>query len=234
MDSKQKGYPFLNPRDLKFHTYNRNAIAPHEAKMVQAPPQPQPLTLQLPPQLTLRVSPEQFAVLAAANRELRLERTATGELIVNPPTGGNTGHRNASLITQLGMWFEANDTLGQMFDSSTGFVLPNGANRSPDLSWVRQDRWDALTPEQQDGFIPLCPDFAVELRSKTDTLKDLRAKMVEYQDNGTQLGWLIDPKNQRVEIYRPGQAVEILQRPNTLSGEKVLPGFKLTLKRIWT
>ncbi|MGB0562914.1 MAG: Uma2 family endonuclease [Spirulinaceae cyanobacterium] len=202
--------------------------------MVQAPPQPQSLSLKLPPKLTLRVTPAQFADLAAANRELRLERTATGELIVNPPTGGITGKRNQSIGTQLGVWFEANETLGEVFDSSTGFELPNGANRSPDAAWVRQDRWNALTPEQREGFIPLCPDFAVELRSKTDTLKGLRAKMAEYIKNGTQLGWLIDPKNKRVEVYRPEQAVEVLERPSTLSGEAVLPGFALTLKRIWS
>ncbi|MEM8638369.1 MAG: Uma2 family endonuclease [Cyanobacteria bacterium P01_G01_bin.54] len=201
--------------------------------MVQAPPQPQPLSLQLPHKLVLCVTPEQFAALAAVNRDLRLETTATGELIVNPPTGGTTGKRNQSIATQLGVWFEANETLGEVFDSSTGFKLPNGAHRSPDAAWVRQDRWDALTPEQQDGFIPLCPDFAIELRSKTDTLKELRAKMVEYLDNGAQLGWLIDPKHKRVEIYRLGQAVEVLEQPSTVSGEEVLPEFRLTLKRIW-
>ncbi len=199
--------------------------------MVQAPLKP--LLLQLPHRLALRVTPEQFAALAAANRELHLERTATGELIVNPPTGGNTGKRNLSISTQLGNWFEANDTQGIAFDSSTGFELPNGANRSPDAAWVSQARWDSLTPEQQDSFIPLCPDFVVELRSKNDTLKDLRAKMEEYRENGAKLGWLIDPKNKRVEIYRPGQAVEVLENPSSLSGETVLRGFSLSLKRVW-
>ncbi|NQZ62045.1 Uma2 family endonuclease [Crocosphaera sp.] len=194
---------------------------------------PKTLSLQLPHELALRVTREQFAVLAAANRELRLERTATGELIVNPPTGGNTGHRNLSITGQLIVWFEANDTQGIAFDSSTGFELPNGANRSPDAAWVSQARWDGLTPEQQDSFIPLCPDFVVELRSKNDTLKDLRAKMEEYRENGAKLGWLIDPKNKRVEIYRPGQAVEVLENPSHLSGETVLPGFSLSLKRVW-
>ncbi|MEM8640103.1 MAG: Uma2 family endonuclease [Cyanobacteria bacterium P01_G01_bin.54] len=201
--------------------------------MVQSPPQPQFLSLQLPHELLLRVTPEQFTALAAANRDLRLERTATGELVVNPPTGGETGNRNFSLITQFGNWCEANDLLGKGFDSSTGFELPNGANRSPDMSWLRQNRWDALTPEQHQGFIPLCPDFAVELRSKTDTLKDLRAKMAEYLENGAQLGWLIDPKNKRVEIYRPEQDVEVRENPSTISGETILPGFELNLERIW-
>lgn len=199
----------------------------------QAVPTLQPLLLQLPSDVALQVTPEQFATLAAANRDLRLERTATGELIVNPPTGGTSGKRNLSISAQLYIWFEAHDALGEAFDSSTGFALPNGANRSPDAAWVRKERWEALTLEQQAGFVPLCPDFVVELRSKTDPLKLLQAKMQEYIDNGAQLGWLIDPQKQRVEIYRSGQVVEILENPNTLSGEAVLPGFTLTLKRIW-
>ncbi|MEM8641486.1 MAG: Uma2 family endonuclease [Cyanobacteria bacterium P01_G01_bin.54] len=201
--------------------------------MVQAPSQPQSFLLQLPPALTLHVTPEQFVALAAINRDLRLERTATGTLIVNPPTGSESGKRNLSISTQLGNWFEAHEDLGEAFDSSTGFTLPNGANRSPDAAWVRKDRWEALTPEQRKGFAPLCPDFVVELRSETDTLNNRRAKMQEYQDNGAQLGWLIDPKNKQVEIYRPGQAVEVLAQPSVLSGERVLPGFTLTLKRVW-
>ncbi|MEM8642373.1 MAG: Uma2 family endonuclease [Cyanobacteria bacterium P01_G01_bin.54] len=201
--------------------------------MVQAPLPTKPLLLQIPEQLILQVTPEQFAELAAANRELRLERTATGELIVTPPTGGITGKRNSKITYSLVRWIEEEGGQGEAFDSSTGFELPNGAHRSPDAAWVRQERWDALTPEQQEGFIPLCPDFAVELRSKTDTLKDLRAKMVEYLDNGTQLGWLIDPKNKRVEIYRPAQDVAVLENSSTLSGEAVLPGFTLNLKRVW-
>jgi Uma2 family endonuclease len=200
--------------------------------MVQAPQSALPL-LNVPREVALQVTPEQFAALATANRDLRLERTAQGHLVVNPPTGGETGRRNLSITGQLGAWFEANDTLGIAFDSSTGFELPNGANRSPDAAWVRQDRWAALSAEQREGFIPLCPDFVVELRSKTDSLKDLQAKMQEYLENGTQLGWLIDPKHQRVEVYRAGQEVEVLDAPMTLSGEGVLPGFTLSLKRIW-
>ncbi len=199
--------------------------------MVQIPPKP--LSLQLPDRLALRVTPEQFAALAVANRELRLERTATGELIVNPPTGGNTGYRNSKINYFLVRWIEEEGGDGAAFDSSTGFELPNGANRSPDAAWVSQARWDALTQEQQEGFIPLCPDFVVELRSKSDTLQDLQLKMEEYIENGTKLGWLIDPKNKRVEVYRPGQGVEVLENPSLLSGETLLPGFTLSLKRVW-
>ncbi|HEY9648095.1 MAG TPA: Uma2 family endonuclease [Chroococcidiopsis sp.] len=201
--------------------------------MVSASPRTKSLFLQIPNDVALTVTSEQFASLAAANRELRLERTAAGELIVNPPTGGETGHRNLSITGQISVWFEANETLGLAFDSSTGFELPNGANRSPDASWIRRQRWEALTAEQRKGFVPLCPDFVVELRSESDRLNDLQAKMQEYLDNGAQLGWLIDPQNKRVEIYRAGQAVEVLENPSAVSGETVLPGFTLALKRIF-
>lgn len=199
---------------------------------IQTPLQPKPLFVQLPGDIALKVTPEQFAALAAANRDLKLERTATGELIVNPPTGGESGKRNLSISGQLSNWFEAHDTLGEAFDSSTGFELPNGANRSPDASWVRKERWEALTLEQREGFVPLYPDFVIELRSKTDSLTGLRAKMQEYMESGTQLGWLIDPPNKQVEVYRAGQTVEVLENPSMLSGETILPGFTLTLKRI--
>lgn len=201
--------------------------------MVQTPTKPETDTLLLtyPRSLKLYVTPEQFAALAASNRELRMERTATGELIVNPPTGWETGERNRSLIGQLDRWYE-NYQQGKAFDCNTGFILPNGANRSPDACWVSQERWDALTDEQKDTFPHICPDFVVELRSDSDTLKSLQEKMQEYMENGAKLGWLIDPQNQKVEVYRLGLEVEVLSDPTELSGEDVLPDFILDLRRV--
>ena len=202
--------------------------------MIQTPTKPQTLSLELPSGLVLQVTQEQFEALAAANRDLKLERTSEGELIVNPPTGGESGKRNFSITGQLSHWYEEHEDLGEGFDSSTGFRLPNGANRSPDASWVSRERWESLTPQQRKGFVPLCPDFVVELRSESDSLSKLQAKMHEYIDNGARLGWLIDPQNKRVEIYCPGKEVEVLENPNELSGKEILPGFVLNLRRVWT
>ena len=188
------------------------------------------LTLQFPP--VLKLTDEQFEQLAAANRELRLELTAKGELIIMPPTGGETGDRNFELDGQLWYW-NRQTRLGKAFDSSTGFRLPQGATRSPDVAWIRMERWDALTAAQRKKFLPLCPDFAVELVSETDDVEETRAKMQEYVDNGLRLGWLINPRTRQVEIYRLDQAVEVLQSPATLSGEEVLPGFVLDLQPIF-
>ena len=181
---------------------------------------------------TFKVTHEQFQQIAAVNRDLRLERTATGELIVMPPTGSETGNRNLDISGQLWQW-NRQTKLGIAFDSSSGFQLPNGADRSPDASWVKLERWQTLTPKQQEGFAPLCPDFVVELRSKSDNMEPLREKMREYIANGASLGWLIDRKNKKVEIYRQNQDVEILDNPSTLSGEDVLPGFVLDLTDVW-
>ena len=149
-----------------------------------------------------------------------------------PLVGGLTSHRNANLTYQLAKW-NRDDTLGVAFDSSTGFILPNGAMRSPDASWLKRDRWDALTEEQKEAFPPVCPDFVVELRSESDCLKRIQNKMREYRDNGARLGWLINLETWQVEIYRQGQEVEVLESPTTLSGEDVLPGFILNLEPIW-
>ncbi|MEA5516700.1 Uma2 family endonuclease [Nodularia sp. UHCC 0506] len=191
------------------------------------------IAVNIPNTLTLQVSHEQFVDLALANRDLQLERTATGELIIMPPTGSDTGNKNLDIEGQLWLWNRQNK-LGKVFDSSTGFRLPNGANRSPDAAWVSKQRWDTLTLEQQETFAPICPDFVLELRSKTDSLEKLQAKMREYIENGAGLGWLIDRKNQRVEIYRSGRNVEVLDHPVSLSGEDVLPGFVLDLTEVWS
>lgn len=188
------------------------------------------LALNLHPMLEL--TDEQFNQICRVNPDLRLERTANGELLVMPPTGGETGGRNSSLTGQLWAWNRQNK-LGRSFDSSSGFRLPNGAIRSPDAAWIRQERWDALTPEEKQSFVPLCPDFVVELRSHSNSREDLQAKMQEYLANGIRLGWLIDPKTKQVEIYRPDQVVEIQVAPLTLSGETVLSGFVLDLEEIW-
>ncbi|EDX71485.1 conserved hypothetical protein [Coleofasciculus chthonoplastes PCC 7420] len=203
--------------------------------MVQTPASrdTETLSIELPKAIGLYVTQEQFAAIVAANRDLRLERSAKGELIVNPPTGWETGRRNRSLTGQLDRWYEENEDLGEAFDSSTGFILPNGATRSPDASWVSRERWQALTPEQRGTFAHICPDFVVELRSSSDTLKSVQDKMREYIDNGAILGWLIDPQQRRVEIYRAGQDVEVLENPAELSGEDVLPGFVVNLRRLW-
>lgn len=173
---------------------------------------------------------EQFYQLCQANPDIRLERNATGELVIMPPTGWGTGKRNAKLIQQVANWAQADGT-GVAFESSTGFILPNGANRSPDVAWVKQERLDALNPDP-DRFLPLAPDFVIELMSASDRLETIQAKMREYRDNGVRLGWLIYPKEQRVEIYRLGCDMEVLQSPSSLSGEDVLPGFVLNLNGI--
>ncbi|MEC4806341.1 MAG: Uma2 family endonuclease [Jaaginema sp. PMC 1080.18] len=202
--------------------------------MVQTPTKPETeiLSLNLPRSLKLHVTPEQFEILAACNRELQLERTAQGELIVNPPTGWETGKRNFSIIGQLYRWYEDYQQ-GEAFDCNTGFILPNGANRSPDACWISQERWNPLTVEQKGTFPQICPDFVVELRSASDSLKSLQEKMQEYMENGARLGWLIDPQNRTVAVYKVGLEVEVLSNPIELSGEDVLPGFVLNMRRVW-
>jgi Uma2 family endonuclease len=171
---------------------------------------------------------EQFRKLCLTNRDIRLELTAQGELILMPPTGWESGKHNANLTTDLSIWNRLAN-LGVVFDSSTGFKLPNSAVRSPDAAWVRQDRLDALNPDPE-SFLPLAPDFVLELRSASDSAQALRTKMKEYQENGVQLGWFLNVKGKEAEIYRLGQAVEVLKSPISLSGEDGLPGFVLELK----
>jgi Uma2 family endonuclease len=186
------------------------------------------LILNLSP--TIELTDEQFFQLCQNNQDLRIERTAQGELIIMPPTGWGSGNRNGRLTQRLFNWTDANGA-GVAFDSSTGYKLPNGANRSPDASWINRERLEALNPDPA-RFMPMAPDFVVELRSATDGLRATQRKMQEYLDCGVRLGWLIDPQNQQVEIYRLGQNVEVLKSPSSLSGEDVLPGFVLELTGI--
>ncbi|MEO1133595.1 MAG: Uma2 family endonuclease [Cyanobacteria bacterium J06639_1] len=180
----------------------------------------------------LALTDEQFFRLCADNRDLRFERSATGALTIMSPTGGETGNRNGRLTQQLFNWSDRDGT-GIAFDSSTGFHLPNGADRSPDAAWMSLSRWQTLTPEQQTRFVPLCPDYVVELLSPSDNLTATRAKMQEYVDNGIRLGWLIRRRDRQVDIYRQGERVVTLENPSTISGAPVLSGFTLDLQRIW-
>ncbi|WP_017662150.1 Uma2 family endonuclease [Baaleninema simplex] len=188
------------------------------------------ITLSIPKSIEL--TDEQFDRICTANRDLRFERTATGELIIMTPTGGETGRQNSEILGQLWLWNRQHE-LGHVFDSSTGFKLPNGANRSPDAAWIPLQTWESLNVEVRKRFLPLAPDFVVELRSLSDELKSLQEKMREYLENGTRLGWLINPENEEVEVYRFGENLQVLNRPNSLSGEPLLPGFVLDLSNIW-
>lgn len=180
----------------------------------------------------MRLTPEQFALLCQENDDLRFELTAQQELIIMPPTGSETGWRDSRFNSRLEVWAETDGT-GLTFSSSTGFTLPNGAIRSPDAAWIRRERWDALAKEQRVGFAPICPDFVLELRSPTDRLSELQEKMQEYIANGARLGWLIDPSDKHVYIYRPGQPIEGLDNPTTLAGDPILPGFVLRVPELW-
>jgi Uma2 family endonuclease len=191
--------------------------------------------LDLPLKLNIQaahLSDEQFLQLCQENPDLRIEMNARGELVIMPPTGMKTGQRNIRISRYLDVWAETDGT-GFAFDSSTMFTLPNGAKRSPDASWVKRERWKALSEKQQEGTGPLCPDFVVELRSPSDRLPVLQEKMQEYIDNGARFGWLIDPLEKRVYIYRPGQPIEQLDDPATVSGDPVLPGFVLPVRELW-
>lgn len=189
-----------------------------------------PLTVSIP--AIAPMSREEFYAFCQANRDLRIERTATGEVIVMPPAFSDTGNRNFNLAVKLGIWAEKDGT-GLGFDSSAGFTLPNGAMRSPDASWMRKEKWEALSAEEQASFAPVCPDFVIELCSKSDTLKGLKAKMEEYLENGVLLGWLIDRNNRTVHIYRPDQDPIMLENPAIISADPELFGFKLWMAKIW-
>jgi Uma2 family endonuclease len=179
-----------------------------------------------------KLSEEEFFEFCMLNKDLRIELTSAGDLIIMPPTGGKTGIRNFKLIGSFAAWTEKDGT-GQGFDSSTLFTLPNGAKRSPDLAWVRNERWNQLSEKEQERFPPLCPDFVVELRSKSDSLRVLQDKMLEYIENGAQLGWLIDPFKKKVYVYRPQVAVKVFDNPPEVSGDPLLSGFTLDVRSLW-
>ncbi|MGB3642130.1 MAG: Uma2 family endonuclease [Rivularia sp. (in: cyanobacteria)] len=189
-----------------------------------------PIVFRMPSEL--KMTDEQFFEFCQMNRDLRIERNQYGEISIMPPTGSETGNRNFNIALQLGNWSEKDGT-GICFDSSTGFKLSTGADRSPDASWMKLERWNSLSQEEKQKFAPICPDFVIELRSASDNLKPLQEKMEEYmQEPGIKLGWLIDRKNRRVYVYRP-QSVECLENPDSVSGEDVLPGFVLNMSKVW-
>ena len=189
-----------------------------------------PMTVNFP--LIAQMTTEQFYEFCLANRDLHIERAATGEVVIMPPAFSDTGNRNNKISYQLTQWAEENGT-GETFDSSAGFTLPNGAIRSPDVAWIRLERWNALTDQQKALFAPICPDFVIELRSASDRLDILQSKLQEYIDNGAQLGFLIDRKARTVHLYRPDQLPEILEDPAEVSASPELPGLSLKMEKIW-
>jgi len=191
------------------------------------------MDLTLPLKLNLKhvhLTDEQFYQLCVSNPEWNIERNAKGVLIVMSPVGGESGNREADYIIDLGIW-NRRTQLGKVFSPSTIFKLPGGGDRAPDAAWVERSRWEALIPEQRKKFPPIAPDFVIELRSATDKLPALQEKMQEYLDSGVRLGWLFNPQDQQVEIYRQGQDKEVRSLPTVLSGETVLPGFELNVDR---
>lgn len=189
-----------------------------------------PMVLKMQPNIIM--TDDQFFDFCQLNRNFRIERNQIGDLLIMSPTGSETDERNFNLIVQLGIWTKQNGT-GIGFGSSGGFTLPNGAVRSPDAAWIKKQRWEAIPIEQRNKFAPISPDFVVELRSETDSLKTLQEKMEEYIENGVKLAWLIDRKERKIFIYHPDKIVEELDHPQTLNGEDILPGFILDLKEIW-
>jgi Uma2 family endonuclease len=179
-----------------------------------------------------KMNDDEFEKFCRQNPDVEIELTKEGELVIMPPTGGKTGHRNVSLIVEFGNWAEKDES-GLAFDSSTVFKLPNGAKRSPNLAWIKNGRWEKLSDEEQEKFPPLCPDFLVELRSPSDSLLNLQNKMSEYIENGAALGWLIDPLEKKVYVYRPAAETEVLDNPKQVSGEPLLKGFSLNARKLW-
>ncbi len=196
-------------------------------ELVETPP----LVVKMPSSV-VEMNDDQFFDFCQANRELRIERTADGDILIMSPTGARSGRRNAIITMRLGIWAERNGT-GVVFDCNTGFRLPNGATRSPDAAWILKSRLERFSIAEQEKFLPLCPDFVIELESPTDRVADLKNKLQEYIDNGARLGWLLNPEVRQVLVYRPARAVEVLDHPEAVSGDPELPGFVLDIKGIW-
>jgi len=215
------------PQGVLARVVNRSMSSSEAMVSISTPARHLPMRVRL----AARLGDEALFEFCRINRDLRIERTKEGDLVIMSPTGGETGRRNFALTGALCVW-AAGDGSGVGFDSSTGFILPNGAERAPDVAWVRKSRWDSLTSEQRRKFVPLCPDFVIELRSPSDELDELKLKMQEYMENGATLGWLIDPDARRVYVYRAGAVVECLEGPDAVSGEPLLPGFVLSLAAI--
>ena len=194
--------------------------------------EPEPFVIKFKPLTPM--NDKQFAKFCALNDILRIERNAKGEIVLMAPAHPNTSNRNADITIDLGIWAREDGT-GRYYESSAGFKLPNGAIRAPDAAWISIERLEALTPDDSNGALSICPDFVIELRSASDSLNVLQAKMQEYLDNGAGLGWLIDPVSspKRVHIYRPNAAVQILDEPDEVSADPELPGFTLNLRRVW-
>jgi Uma2 family endonuclease len=188
------------------------------------------ISIQLAPVVSM--TQDQFFEFCQLNADKRFERTAEGELIIMPPSGGDAGFQDTELCIQLGNWAKAVGR-GKVMGPSGGFILPNGVNRSPDASWLSPEQMSVLTPEDRKKFLPVCPFFLIEVRSPSDALKKLQEKMDEYMANGCRLGWLIDPAHKRVHVYRPNRPVQVLDAPQTLSGDPELPGFVLDLEPVW-
>ena len=191
-----------------------------------------PIVLNLQ-DLKTKITDDDFENFCRHNPDLEIELTKEGELVIMPPTGGETGIRNFMLIVEFGKWLEE-DKSGVGFDSSTVFVLPNGAKRSPDLAWATNEKWNSLSADEKKKFPPMCPDFVVELRSPSDSLVNLQNKMLEYIENGASLGWLIDPLEKKVHIYQSASEVKTLVDPKQVSGAPLLKGFSLKLKKLWS
>ncbi len=190
----------------------------------------EPTRIMLRPLLAL--DHEQFLLLAQQNSLLRMELSAQGEVLIMAPTGSITGWHNGEISCQLANWNKQHQR-GLVFDSSTLFGLPRGSIRSPDASWVEKTRWQALSKKEKEAIAPLCPDFVIELRSKTDRLVVLKKKMDEYLANGAQLGWLVDPLLRQVHLYEQGQSARLLDQPASVLGTGCVAGFELDLKEIF-